>query len=179
MASQRKVIPLEYVIGSWLSGPCRAYYVRTDHERYACLAYFASIIRKITRLAENVFVLVEDPVAPQRSDLLAQQLPEGQTPIPLTGPGAPTHYRATFLTLSPPGALEQLLAQLNTRWQPVRQSAGMNQFSQTAGQQLSVDGFIYAIGTDFLVRAGNVILAGGAVKGMLLEVRLVPTLFKA
>ena len=128
--------------------------------------------RKITHLIDNVFVLVEDPVAPQRADLLTQQPAEGQAPIPLTGPGAPTHYRTTFLTLSPPGALEQLLQQLRTRWNTVRQSAGTNQFSQTAGQQLAVDGFAFSIGTDFLVRVGNVILAGGAVKGMLLEVCL-------
>lgn len=52
----------------------------------------------------------------------------------------------------------------------------MSQISQTAGQQLSVEGAVYTIGTDFIVRAGNVVLAGGAVKGMLLEVR--PSLLK-
>lgn len=106
-----------------------------------------------------MFVLLEDPVSPQRADLL-QPTPEGQPTIPLTGPGAPQHFRSTFLTLNPPGALEQLLSQLRARWVPVRQS----------GQQLSVEGNIFSIGTDFLVRAGNVVLAGGAVKGMLLEV---------
>jgi len=40
------------------------------------------------------------------------------------------------------------------------------------GQQLNIDGNVFAIGTDWLVRVGNVILAGGAVKGMLLEVRV-------
>lgn len=51
-------------------------------------------------------------------------------------------------------------------------TSGMSQISQTAGQQLSVEGAVYTIGTDFIVRAGNVVLVGGAVKGMLLEVRL-------
>ncbi|THG93693.1 hypothetical protein EW026_g7613 [Hermanssonia centrifuga] len=125
---------------------------------------------------ENVFVLLEDPVAPQRSDLLQIQPSEGLPPVPLTGPGAPTHYRTTFLTLSPPGALEQLLAQLRARWVSVRQSGapGVPQRTQASGQQLSVEGHIYAIGTDFIVRAGNVILAGGAVKGMLLEAEYLP-----
>ncbi|EKM59521.1 uncharacterized protein PHACADRAFT_170100 [Phanerochaete carnosa HHB-10118-sp] len=123
---------------------------------------------------DNVFVLLEDPAAPQRSDLL--QPPEGQAPIPLTGPGAPTHYRTTFLTLSPPGALEQLLSQLRARWASVRQSgpAGPSQASHLSGQQLSVEGLVYSIGTDFIVRAGNVILAGGAVKGMLIEAEYLP-----
>jgi hypothetical protein len=77
-----------------------------------------------------------------------------------------------MLTLTPPGALEQLLSQLRARWVSVRQSSssGPSNLSQAGGQQLSVDGYVYQIGTDFLVRAGNVILAGGAVKGMLLEV---------
>ncbi|GJE84839.1 hypothetical protein PsYK624_009150 [Phanerochaete sordida] len=123
---------------------------------------------------DNVFVLLEDPVAPVRSELL--QPPEGQAPIPLIGPGAPTHYRTAFLTLSPPGALEQLLAQLRARWVSVRQTApgGPSQANHFSGQQLSVDGFVYHIGTDFIVRAGNVILAGGAVKGMLIEAEYLP-----
>lgn len=125
-------------------------------------------------LSENVFVQLDDPVSHSRADLL-QPLPEGQVPIPLTGPGAPAHFRTTFLTLSPPGALEQLLAQSRARWVSVRQS-GTSGLSQGSGQQLSVDGVIYSIGTDFIVRAGNVILAGGAVKGMLLEVRRIASL---
>ncbi|KAI0698592.1 hypothetical protein BC835DRAFT_1333975 [Cytidiella melzeri] len=121
---------------------------------------------------EHVFVQLEDPVSHSRADLL-QSLAEGQVPIPLTGPGAPAHFRTTFLTLSPPGALEQLLAQSRARWVSVRQS-GTSGLSQGSGQQLSVDGIVYAIGTDFVVRAGNVILAGGAVKGMLLEAEYLP-----
>lgn len=43
-------------------------------------------------------------------------------------------------------------------------------YKPVGGQQLLVDGHIFAIGNDWLVRFGNVILAGGAIKGMLLEV---------
>jgi hypothetical protein len=116
---------------------------------------------------DNVFVLLEDPLAPTRADVLAAA-PPGQASAYLQGP---THYRTTFLTLRPPGALEPLLAQLKARWVSVRQSApGVPQRGQTAGQQLLIEGHIFAIGNDWLVRVGNVILAGGAVKGMLLEV---------
>jgi len=114
---------------------------------------------------ENVFVLLEDPLAPTRADIVAN--PSDGTTY------QPTHYRNTFLTLSPPGALEQLLSQLKARWVPVRQSANTNmgQRGQVSGPQLVIDGHIFAIGTDWIVRVGNVILAGGAVKGMILEVR--------
>lgn len=119
-------------------------------------------------MEENVFVLLEDPIAPTRADVLAAA-PPGQEAAYLQGP---THYRTTFLTLRPPGALEQLLAQLKARWVSVRQSGSSSapQRGKTSGQQLLIEGHIFAIGNDWLVRVGNVILAGGAVKGMLLEV---------
>ncbi|KAG5649041.1 hypothetical protein DXG03_000390 [Asterophora parasitica] len=117
---------------------------------------------------EHVFVLLEDPMAPTRADVLAAA-PPGQEAAYLQGP---THYRTTFLTLRPPGALEQLLAQLKARWVSVRQSStGGSQRGQSSGQQLTIEGHIFAIGNDWLVRVGNVMLAGGAIKGMLLEVR--------
>lgn len=123
-------------------------------------------------MSENVFVLLEDPSAPTRADVLAAAPPD-QPPSEVVGP---THYRTTFLTLKPPGALEQLLAQLRARWVPVRQAvSNAPQRGQSVGQHLIIDGIIFAIGTDWLVRAGNVILAGGAVKGMLLEVRRYPS----
>lgn len=106
-------------------------------------------------------------MAPTRADVLAAA-PPGQEAAYLAGP---SHYRTTFLTLRPPGALEQLLAQLKARWVPVRQTAAnAPQRGQSSGQQLFIDGHIFAIGNDWLVRVGNVILGGGAVKGMLLEV---------
>jgi len=118
---------------------------------------------------ENVFVLLEDPMAPTRGDVLAAA-PPGQEAAYIQGP---THYRTAFLTIRPPGALEQLLTQLKARWAAVRQSSSGPQRGQTTGQQLFIEGHIFAIGTDWLVRVGNVVLAGGAVKGMLLEVRCV------
>jgi len=120
---------------------------------------------------ENVFVLLEDPSAPTRADVLAVAPPD-QPPSQVPGP---THYRTTFLTLRPPGALEQLLAQLRARWLPVRQTtSNAPQRGQATGQHLTIDGYVFSIGSDWLVRVGNVILAGGAVKGMLLEAEYLP-----
>ncbi|RDB22501.1 hypothetical protein Hypma_010150 [Hypsizygus marmoreus] len=120
---------------------------------------------------ENVFVLLEDPLAPTRADVLAAA-PPGQETAYLQ---SPTHFRTTFLTLRPPGALEQLLAQLKARWVSVRQSASsVPQRGQAGGQQLLIEGHIFSIGSDWLVRVGNVILAGGGIKGMLLEAEYLP-----
>ncbi|KAK1236616.1 hypothetical protein PQX77_000168 [Marasmius sp. AFHP31] len=117
---------------------------------------------------ENVFVLLEDPLAPTRADIVANPS-DGNV-------YQPTHYRNTFLTLSPPGALEQLISQLKAPWVPVRQSSNTNMGprGQASGHQLVIDGHIFAIGTDWIVRVGNVILAGGAVKGMILEAEYLP-----
>ena len=46
----------------------------------------------------------------------------------------------------------------------------------SSGQQLVIDGIIFSIGTDWLIRVGNVILSGGTMKGMLLEVVVVSQL---
>ena len=122
---------------------------------------------------DHVFVLLEDPAAPSRADVLAavQNNTQGADVRMSSQVTHPPHYRTTFLTLRPPGALEQLLSQLKARWIPVRQSStSSSQRGQTSAQQLSVEGLVFAIGNDWLVRVGNVILAGGAVKGMLLEV---------
>ncbi|KAK0487001.1 hypothetical protein EDD18DRAFT_1192791 [Armillaria luteobubalina] len=113
-------------------------------------------------MGENVFVLLDDPGAPSRTE--AEDLTQ-----------PPTHYRTTFLTLSPPGALEHLLAQLKARWVSVRQStANIAPRNQAAGPQLLIDGHVFSIGTDWIVRIGNVVLSGGAVKGMLLEAEYLP-----
>ncbi|CAK5275514.1 unnamed protein product [Mycena citricolor] len=115
---------------------------------------------------QNVFVLVEDPLAPSRADFLAAVGPNGEPP----NAPRPSHYRTTFLTLRPPGALEQLMMQLKARWVPVRApTAGAPQRGQSS-QQLTIDGAIFAIGSDWLVRIGNVVLAGGAAEYLPLPV---------
>ncbi len=103
---------------------------------------------------DNVFVLIEDPGAPNHTEVDTQGPP-------------PTHFRSNYLTLSPPGALEHLLKQLKARWTPVRQSNNAQR-----GQQVIIEGQVFGIGTDWIVRAGHVYLAGGALNGMLLEVSL-------
>jgi hypothetical protein len=113
---------------------------------------------------ENVFVLLDDVASPGRLDF--KQMNPQPTDF------RPPHFSSTFITLNPPGALEQLLAHLRARWVSVRQAApgGTTQRGQPTGQQLVIEGNIFAIGNDWIVRVGNVILSGGAVKGILLEV---------
>ncbi|KAI0053528.1 hypothetical protein FA95DRAFT_1632059 [Auriscalpium vulgare] len=109
---------------------------------------------------QNVFVQLDDPMAPTRADLAAMASQDPSNPAAQMPD--PTHYRSTFLTLTPPGALEQLLNLLRARW------------NSTRVQQLAIEGYIFSIGNDWIIRAGNVILGGGAVKGMLLEAEYLP-----
>lgn len=118
-------------------------------------------------MGENVFVTIEDPFAPSRGEYAAapEAYHQGRG-----RPGPPPHYRHTFLTLSPPGALEQLLAQLRARWMTTKQGMTQGQAARgSSSQQLLVDGGVFAIGTDWILRAGNVLL-NGVPRGMLLEV---------
>lgn len=118
----------------------------------------------VLTMNDNCFVQLEDPLMPTRGDVLASALDPSVAHLQHHS----AHYRSTFLTLRPPGALEQLLGQLKARWVPVRQTT--NQSAHASGHQLTIDGAVFAIGTDWLVRFGNVVLAGGAVKGMVIEV---------
>ncbi|CCM01573.1 uncharacterized protein FIBRA_03633 [Fibroporia radiculosa] len=125
---------------------------------------------------ENVFIVLEDPAAPTRAEIALPMpdVPLGSQP---QAPPAPSHYRNTLVTVSPPGALEQLLSQLRARWVSVRQPNTSNSGQKGQGavvQQLTVDGLIFSIGNDWLVRFGHVILAGGAVRGMLIEAEYLP-----
>ncbi|KAF5389100.1 hypothetical protein D9757_004917 [Collybiopsis confluens] len=122
------------------------------------------------QMYENVFVLLEDPLAPTRADVV-QAIADKTAPPTFQ----PTHYRTTFLTLNPPGALEQLLAQLKARWVPVRQgsTSGMPR-GQSSGYQLTIEGGIFGIGSDWLIRAGIVTMTGGEMRGMLLEAEYLP-----
>ncbi|PPQ71366.1 hypothetical protein CVT24_011752 [Panaeolus cyanescens] len=120
---------------------------------------------------DRVFVHIEDPAAHNRSDVLAAA-PPGEEAAYLQ---SPTHFRNTFITLKPMGGLEQLLTQIKARWTPVRQStSGISQKNLMSGQQVIIDGLVFSIGTDWIVRCGNVNLAGGAVRGMILEAEYVP-----
>ena len=121
----------------------------------------------ILTMNNNAFVYLDDNAAPdyhyylENREQLKNQIQE-----------EPSHYRMTFVATSPPGALESLLTQLGSRWVPTRQpSTNTRASSASPGNHLSIEGSIFSIGTDWLVRAGNVILTGGTVKGMLLEVR--------
>ncbi|VDC07282.1 unnamed protein product [Peniophora sp. CBMAI 1063] len=122
-------------------------------------------------MGENVFVSIEDPFAPSRREYAAN--PEGYFQG-RANRDPPPHYRHTFLTLSPPGALELLLGQLRARWMTTKQAVAQGQAARGPNaQQLVVDGLVWAIGTDWIVRAGNVVL-NGVPRGMLLEAEYLP-----
>ncbi|KAH8118305.1 hypothetical protein DFH11DRAFT_662591 [Phellopilus nigrolimitatus] len=131
------------------------------------------------------FFVLEDPAAPAVSDLSIGQAPANPASADLASAkgnnisrslqGEHPHLRTTIVTVSPPGSMEQLIAQLGARWAPTRQpSANSRSQTMATGNQLVIDGSIFSIGTDWRVRVGNVILAGGAVKGMLLEAEYLP-----
>ncbi|CAL1700655.1 unnamed protein product [Somion occarium] len=120
-------------------------------------------------MKDNAFVILEDGTAPTRFDVLQNFGEDVMYETP--------HFRQTHMTCNPPGALEALLDQLQARWVSTRghsQPSGAPQSLQDSGPQLTIIGQVFAVGTDWIVRAGTVQLSGGAMKGMLLEAEYLP-----
>lgn len=131
----------------------------------------------------RTFAILDDQAAPQLADFKALQEHWQAQPLssptgtgrtkPLTTLPQPAHYRTTMVTTEPVGALESLLSQLGPRWASTRrQNTNIRNQPASSGNQLVIEGNVFSIGSDWIVRIGNVQLAGGAMKGMLLEVCL-------
>lgn len=135
---------------------------------------------------DAVFVLVEDPAVPVVDGIPppspdvplanAEQAPPPPPPpiraAPMEDEQPRPHRRTNFVIIKPPESLELLLQQLKAKWTPVRQSVGTGGNKQGVGQtQVTIDGAIFSIGADWIVRAGNIMIAGGVTRGMLLEVK--------
>jgi hypothetical protein len=138
-------------------------------------------------ISENTFVLVEDPGVPGWSQVQelrisheqeqlaaqAQAVAEGSAPPPLHPFRPPPHYNLNIYTVKAPGSLEHMLGQLRSRWTQIRHGVhpGRADAPQRAGgNHATIDGTIFRVGQDWIVRVGNVIMAGGNVKGLLVEV---------
>lgn len=123
-------------------------------------------------MGDNVFVLLEDPSAPSRSESVMIMQDSDSSNVP---DAYSSHYRTTYITVNSPQSFDALLTQLRARWRSARQSSSQNAGSSStqAPVQLSIEGNAFSIGTDWWVRAGNVFLSGGTVRGMLIEVSTV------
>jgi hypothetical protein len=146
-------------------------------------------------MGENTFVLIEDPGAPSWREIMALQAQQQQaqlavqsqitsdasapaaaaappqTSMPMHHFRPPPHYSMNLYTVKSPGALEHMLGQLRSRWTSIRQGAqaGRADAQKGGGVHITVDGSIFKVGLDWIVRVGNVVLAGGAIKGLLVE----------
>ncbi|EJD53746.1 hypothetical protein AURDEDRAFT_80348 [Auricularia subglabra TFB-10046 SS5] len=105
-------------------------------------------------MADVAFVLIEDPTVASRAEQLSGDNPSNAE--------RPPHFRNTLVTVTPPNSLEQLLNQTKAPW------------SRTTQPLIVIDGAIFTLGTDWVIRAGNVVMPGGLVKGLLLEAEYLP-----
>lgn len=106
-------------------------------------------------MADVAFVLIEDATMVSRAEQAAAA--EGSA-----NAERPPHYRNTLVTVTPPNSLEQLLNQTKAPW------------TRTTQPLIVIDGAIFTVGTDWVIRAGNVVMPGGLVKGLLLEAEYLP-----
>jgi hypothetical protein len=91
--------------------------------------------------------------------------------VDLTGSDR-SNPRVTFVSITPPESLQSMLAQIAGNWSASRPNAAVPGRSVVpAGVgQVHLDGHVYSVGTDWLVRIGNVTQPGGVHKGIVIEV---------
>jgi len=153
--------------------------------------------RSMTAVTMNdaQFVLIEDPSVPlsdpqtpgspdvplaageQDQGSQSQQQPQFEQMQMDETQEQRTHRRTSFAIFRPPESLDLLLNQLQAKWVPVRQSsgtAGTKGKGITGGPQVTIEGLVFSVDTDWIIRAGNILLAGGATRGMLLEAEYLP-----
>lgn len=128
---------------------------------------------------------MEDLSAPKRADYLvakaeivahnnakkASGAPESELQ---TDPPAPAHYRHTLINFKLP-LMEALLDQLGGPWstQPPRATNSMQMMGRNTGgvtHRLKIDGYIWSIGADWIVRVASVFAGGDQFKGIIMEV---------
>lgn len=172
MVLDDKILPYKLQFDSWHTSAFGTVNVVGHNERYA--RSFCLCRSRCTTMLDNAFVILEDGTAPTRFDVLQNFGEDVMYETP--------HFRQTHMTCNPPGALEALLDQLQARWVSTRghsQPSGAPQSLQDSGPQLTIIGQVFAVGTDWIVRAGTVQLSGGAMKGMLLEECILPDIQSA
>lgn len=134
-----------YYMANILQGSLRGHWILSARF-FRSPTWTTRTINTIT-LGDNVFVLCEDTAAPSRNRLGGAR-PQG-------------HYRSTYLTISPPAALQTLLHQLGGNW---------SNRLPGAFPDVDVNGVVYGVGDDVVIRIGKV-MQRGEMKGMVIEVR--------
>ncbi|KZO94840.1 hypothetical protein CALVIDRAFT_599587 [Calocera viscosa TUFC12733] len=130
------------------------------------------------------YVWLEDGSVPSRGEYRSQLAEKGaeeaaRSRMAMLKDEEPAHFRTTFVTLKPPNSLDMLLINLRASWIPGRQIGereAWNRAWQAAGNapHLTLDGFIFHIGSDWIVRVGNLSSPAGGAKGMILEAEYLP-----
>lgn len=102
--------------------------------------------------AEHAYVLLED----QSIDLTGAEL---------------LHPRVSFVTITPPESLPAMLSQVAGNWTSSRHNAAQTGRGVVMGgmPQVQIEGHVYSVGGDWLIRIANVTQAGGALRGLVIE----------
>jgi len=87
------------------------------------------------------------------------------------------HPRISFVTLTPPEALGAMLAMVAGNWTVSRTNAALQNtragITMSNVSQLALEGFVYAIGTDWVIRVG-IVRHGQTPKGLVIEAEYLP-----
>jgi hypothetical protein len=136
-------------------------------------------------MPDNHLVIVEDSTAPMRADHLAdcssiatrnaakraQGAPDGELE---REPPIPSHYRHTLISFKLP-LMTTMLDQLGGAWstQTAKSTAIPLMGKPTGGttHRLRIDGVVWSVGNDWIVRVASVYASGEQFKGVIMEVK--------
>lgn len=138
---------------------------------------------------DNSLVIIEDALAPKRADFMAARMEIRATNAAkrkaapgvadaqlglLQEPTEPLHYRNTLLSYKT-GTMEAFINQLGGAWtfQPMKTISGPNLGRSSGGltHRLKIEGNVFSVGSDWIVRVGSVYATGEVFKGVIMEVR--------
>jgi hypothetical protein len=139
---------------------------------------------------ENTLVIVEDATAPKRADYMAARaeiraanaakrnaapgVPDSQLDLTEEEP-EPLHYRNTLISFRA-RVIETLIDQLGGAWasQPNKPTFGpmMGRPSGGLTHRLKIEGTVFSVGSDWIVRVGSVYAVGDQFKGVIMEASL-------
>ncbi|KIM25859.1 hypothetical protein M408DRAFT_314411 [Serendipita vermifera MAFF 305830] len=141
---------------------------------------------------DHNLVIIEDATAPKRADFIANRaeiraanmakrnagpgLPDAQLGL-IEEPPEPLHYRNTLISFKT-SSMEAFINQLGGAWtsQPVKTISGPNLGRPSGGltHRLKIEGHVFSVGSDWIVRVGSVYATGDQFKGVIMEIEYLP-----
>ncbi|CCA66621.1 hypothetical protein PIIN_00304 [Serendipita indica DSM 11827] len=143
------------------------------------------LLWEYTNAGDQVLTIIEDPTAPKRADYMAARAEAMQANAAKQQAGLevaelpplPPHFRHTLISYRQ-ASIEALLDQLGGAWNLQQQKpTDLGMMGRPTGgttHRLRIEGRVWNIGSDWIVRVGGVFAIGEQFKGVIMEIEYLP-----